>query len=199
MHEHYHTKGFIVRRLVVGEKDVLLSILTKEFGLIQARLKSGRLLSSKLRSHAQTTYLVNVSLIKTRNEAWQIVGLESDPFNLKLTSEPLVFDLIFNLTSFVFRMMAREQKEETIFIDLLTIYELLTKRYSNLNIHLIDLRLVEAIFVARSLFTLGYLAQTDLEVSLLQSKLDEQLVLDFKPYERQAISAINQAFAVSGL
>ena len=85
-HQHYHTEGLILKQTPIGEKHLLLSIFTRDFGLVRAKLKAGRSLASKMRFHASLFAWVEVSLIKTRGDAWKIVGLDSKAslFNFNL-------------------------------------------------------------------------------------------------------------------
>src|SRR3954468_15203265 len=69
----YTTNGIILKRTPFGEANILLHILTEDFGLIMASARSARLSVSKLRTTLQEYSFVSVSCIKGKN-GWKITN-----------------------------------------------------------------------------------------------------------------------------
>lgn len=84
---HIHTTpGFIVNARPYGEAGKMLSIFTREFGLITARAQGIRLERSKLRYYAQEYFLGTFSLVKGK-EFWRLTS--AAPFSLRTFSPGL--------------------------------------------------------------------------------------------------------------
>jgi len=73
MHTIQTTTGFIVSSRPYGEAGKILSIFTREFGLVQAVAQGIRLERSKLRYHTQDYSFGIYSLVKGR-EYWKLTG-----------------------------------------------------------------------------------------------------------------------------
>jgi len=73
MHEISTTLGFIVGSRAYGEADKILSIFTKDYGLILATAQGLRLEKSKLRYHTQDLSLALFSFVRGR-ELWRLTN-----------------------------------------------------------------------------------------------------------------------------
>ncbi len=199
-HQHYHTEGFILKQTPVGEKDLLLAIFTRDFGLVRAKLKAGRSLASKMRFHASLFSWVEVSLIKTKGDAWKIVGLDSKSSLFDLKQKPHQYKIVDNVISMLSRMVVGENPQEEIFTDLVDFFSVIKQEVgvekeegSKL------LTSLEVIIVFRILYYLGYISPTTEMQDLLQTKIDNRLMSVVAKQRRQVIGVINQAFYASGM
>ncbi len=200
MTQYYHTEGFVLKQIPVGERDLLLSIFTRDFGRVSGRIKSARSIESKMRFHASKLAWVEVTLIKTRNDTWKIVGLNSKSNLASLKNDNSLFRVINNIISLLSRMVIGEEPQEEIFNDVSCVYDLLVKlAKENDSIVGEDVLLVEIIAVARILNYLGYMEHNDEIDPIFDGQIDNQMILLMTPRKKQVIKTINEAFNASGL
>src|SRR3989344_3482574 len=128
----YTTEGIILKRQVFGEADILLHILTKEFGLIMASARSARLQASKLKGSLQEYQHISVSCVKGKN-GWRITNVGD------------LGSYFFNYPEAHRRILAQ-------------ISDLLMKMISGELTHPADF---EALLVLRILYELGYVAKSE--------------------------------------
>lgn len=199
-HQHYHTEGFILKQTPIGEKDLLLSIFTRDFGLVRAKLKAGRSLASKMRFHASLFAWVEVSLIKTRGDAWKIVGLDSKSSLFNFKQRPHQYQIVDNVISMLSRMVVGENPQEEIFTDLVDFFSVIKNGVEvEKEVELKLLASLEVVIVFRILYYLGYISPTTEMHDLLHTKIDTNLISIVAEQKRQVVGVINQAFYASGL
>src|ERR1700733_8051707 len=75
-HRIYTTSGFVVESRPYGEAGKILSIFTRDLGMVNAAAQGIRLVRSKLRYHAQDFSLAKFSLVRGR-DLWRVVGAEN--------------------------------------------------------------------------------------------------------------------------
>ena len=73
MHAIHTTPGFIIGSRPYGEAGKMLSIFTRDFGLVTATAQGIRLERSKLRYHAQDLSFGSFSLVRGR-EFWRLTS-----------------------------------------------------------------------------------------------------------------------------
>lgn len=96
MVEHY-TKAVVLSREPRGELDVALTLYTKDFGKIIAKVKSIRRITSKLSGHLTPGAIANVRIIEMNGSGHQVVDALSS--RVKVTLGLLRFlDFINKLT-----------------------------------------------------------------------------------------------------
>lgn len=78
MYAIHTTPGFIIGSRPYGEAGKLLSIFTKDFGLVSAAAQGIRLERSKLRYHVQDHSFGAFSLVRGR-ELWRLTGARAGP------------------------------------------------------------------------------------------------------------------------
>lgn len=79
MRHKYQTQGICIGRREHGEANVVVSVLTRELGLVRARVQGVRKTGAKLASGIRTLSVSTVTLVRGK-EGWRLVGalLESD-------------------------------------------------------------------------------------------------------------------------
>ena len=83
MHHHiYHTQGFVLSSRNVGEANKILTVFTRELGLIRATVQGIRLNKSKLKFSIQDLSFATIDFVKGK-EVWRITSAKS------ITSFPL--------------------------------------------------------------------------------------------------------------
>jgi DNA repair protein RecO (recombination protein O) len=89
MHTIHTTEGFIIDSRPYGEADKLLSIFTRDFGLVMATAQGIRLEKSKLRYYCQDYSFGTFSLVRGK-EFWRLTSAQgSDAPQPAAPAEPL--------------------------------------------------------------------------------------------------------------
>ncbi len=150
----YHTDAFVLGGVPSGEGSRYLTILTREFGLITAKAQSVREERSKLRYGLQDFSFSSVTLVRGK-EFWRVTSVSS-PENLYVTFRERreCAEMIARVFSLLRRLLAGEEKNERLFINLVETVAYLTKTPLSAQ----ELSSVEIVLVLRILHTLGYLA-----------------------------------------
>ena len=199
LYEHHHTEGLVLRRLPIGEKDLLLSVFTRDFGRITAKVKSGQAIESKLRLHTTVGSLVEITVIKSR-EMFRVVGLDSQATSYRLKKDAESLAVVHGLVKLLSRMIVGEEEEQNIFCDIKTSFDLLDEASELAKNEQSDFKKsVEVVAVARILTRLGYMPIDKNNQDLTKNKLDRDFVLDMIPNRRSTTGVINEAILVSGL
>jgi DNA repair protein RecO len=153
MYSLVHTEGIVLKSYYQGEKDLFLSIFTKDLGHIFAKVSGVRDLNSKHRYCVQDYSLSNFALVKGKT-GWKITNtsiIKSLYFeNLDKTKR----DIILRILTLVKRFYLGEEANPQTYDDLLIGFENILNA-QNLN----DIELEEAKTVANFLFDLGYVSQ----------------------------------------
>lgn len=113
------TQGIILRSIDRGESDVLLSILTKDFGQIFAKATGVRSEKSKNRFSLQEYSLSNISLVQGKG-GWRITSTSHiKSFYFDHTDE-IKRNTILKIISLVRRMYVGEEANHNVFEHLLS-------------------------------------------------------------------------------
>lgn len=186
----YTTEAIILKRSPVGEGNILLSILTHDFGLIVASVQSARLEKSKLRPSVQEYSLVNISCVKAKG-GWRVVDssvIKSFFSTVDISSQ----DILVKVCNLLLKMMPEEGKHSEIFDTVESGFETLNYN-QNKNI-------IECLLVLRILYYLGYVSPDGISEFLISSSLWDlktlSLVGDKKP---SIIKLINNGLSASHL
>src|SRR5579859_3735252 len=75
MYDIFATDGIVLGKRGVGEANTLVSVLTREFGLVRPTARSTRVERSKLRYGLEPLTRARFSLVKGKRE-WKLVGVE---------------------------------------------------------------------------------------------------------------------------
>jgi DNA repair protein RecO len=194
MHHIYHTHGFILSSRNMGEANKMLSIYTREMGLVHAFVQGVRFHRSKLRFTLQDFSYVNVDLVRGR-ELWRVTSARHiSSFPLARTSTPALI-LMTRVSKLLERLCAGESSNENIFDDFIqALYFLDGDNISSSSREALELHLV-----LRIMNSLGYIGDSDILSKYLCSSFDcnkTEMLLK----ERQSIIAhINKALNESQL
>ena len=156
-HRLYTTAGFIVESRPYKEAGKILSIFTRDLGMVTAVAQGIRLGTSKLRYHMQDYALIDVSFVRGK-EIWRIVGAERSA----LDSIGVHLDPLFIRSLQVLRRLVQgEEKNEALFATILSVRDFLDGSSSE------DRSIIEPIIMLRMLRHLGYIQiQSELGVFL---------------------------------
>lgn len=194
MHHIYHTNGFILSSRNTGEANKILSVYTKEMGLIRAIAQGVRLHKSKLRFSLQDLSYVRVDFVRGR-DVWRITSaksINSFPF-ARANSESLL--LMGRVSKLLERLCHGEDINEKIFNNLIqALYLLDDTSVSNESREALELHLVLSI-----LNSLGYIGESSLLADYLGSEFSYKQTKGLLRARKSIISHINKALNESQL
>lgn len=194
MHHIYHTHGFILSSRNMGEANKMLTIYTREMGLVRAAAQGIRLHKSKLRFTLQDFSYVNVDLVRGK-ELWRVTSarhINSFPL-ARFNSASLL--LITRVSNLLERLCNGEGPSEDIFDDFIqALYLLDFEKIAPTFREALELHLV-----LRIMNNLGYIGDSEILAKYLSSSFDQHKT-EVLLRERQSIIAhINKALTESQL
>ncbi|MDD3662985.1 MAG: DNA repair protein RecO [Candidatus Pacebacteria bacterium] len=195
MHHHiYHTNGFILGSKNTGEANKILTVYTKELGLIRAVTQGIRLHKSKLRFSLQDLSYAKIDFVRGR-DVWRITSATS------LNSFPLVRGnrnsllLITRVSKLLERLCHGEEANEKIFNNLIqALYLLDNDSISKESKEALELHLVLSI-----LNSLGYIGESSMLSSYLESDFNYDQTEELLKSRKSIIFHINKALSESQL
>ncbi len=195
-HHIYQTDGFILGSANSGEANRFFNIFTRDLGKIDATAQGVRLIESKLRYSLQDFSLSHLSLVRGK-DLWRITSA-SKLFNLHEELEGEQFAVFARVFSLLRRLLAGEEKNETLFTVLKAAFIFLQEKGRHLSAP--ELSNFEYILLLRILHSLGYLGDNPIFAPFLQAELWHQDLLNqLTNVSRQALSAINSSIKESQL
>lgn len=195
-HHIYETKGFVIYNWPAGEADHMSVLFTESLGLILARSRGVRSLSSKMRFGLQDMSISKIALIKGKNQ-WRVTNavLEQNlPHEFRTTPDKLA--LVARLLNFIKRTSAYEQEEKFVFDLFYKSLPFLTNDISSglyLNF--------ECILMINILRHAGFLAPRSSYERFLHPNLvwSKESVNDFSKIRRMVLRDINESIKTGDL
>ncbi len=194
MHHIYHTHGFILSSRNKGEANKMLTVYTREMGLVRAMVQGVRLGKSKLRFALQDFSYANVDFVRGK-DIWRITSaknITSFPF-ARSSKESLL--LIARVSLLLERLCDGEESNEKIFDDFVQALYLL----DDTNIEDSSREALELHLVLRIMNSLGYIGESSMLLEYLGGEINftkTELLLKEK---QSIISHINKALNESQL
>ncbi len=186
MHHIYHTEGIILSSGNFGETGKYYSIFTRDLGMIYASAQGVRKISSKLRFVLQDFSYLKIDLVKGK-DFWRITSV-SKTNELENLSRTGTFEVFVNISKLLKRLLAGEDRNEELFIDLLKGLSILNKSETNE-----ELRSIEAIIVLRILNNLGYIGGNEVLKDFIKSPFEEELIFKVPESRAKILHQINKA------
>ncbi len=194
MHHIYHTHGFILSSRNKGEANKMITIYTREMGLVHAAAQGIRLNKSKLRFALQDFSYVKLDLVRGK-EIWRVTSakhISSFPF-ARCNSSSLL--LITRVNKLIERLCNGESPNEEIFNDYIQALELLDdENISNSSREALELHLV-----LRIMNNLGYIGDSEILTKYLSSAFNYSKIDSLLRERKSIISHINKALNESQL
>lgn len=194
MHHHiYHTQGFVLSSRNTGEANKILTVFTRELGLIRATVQGIRLNKSKLKFSIQDLSFATIDFVKGK-EVWRITSAKN------ITSFPLAranndsLVLIMRISSLLERFCGPEISNEKIFDELIQALYILDDNVENSTREALELHLV-----LRIMHELGYIGESDLLSRYLATSFDKDKTENLLKERQSIISHINKALSESQL
>jgi DNA repair protein RecO len=194
MHHIYHTHGFILSSRNMGEANKMLTIYTREMGLVRAAAQGIRLHKSKLRFTLQDFSYVNVDLVRGK-ELWRVTSAKHiSSFPLARTSASSLI-LMTRVSKLLERLCDGEIPNESIFDDFIQALYLLDSE----NISTQSREALELHLVLRIMNSLGYIGDSDIISKYLSSSFDVSKTETLLKERQSIIAHINKALNESQL
>jgi recombinational DNA repair protein (RecF pathway) len=201
MHHIHTTPGFIIQVRPYGEAGKLLSIFTRDFGLIMVTAQGIRLEKSKLRYYTQEYALGLFSLVKGK-EIWRLTSADSLASSLSYSSGAILIpeisprkEFIAKIALLLRRLLQGEEGRREVFAVVQSCFQ-----FMNVCQSLTDDRLatLESLLVARVLHWLGYIGDdVDLNGHVRSFEITSEL-LDLLKEKRTILNKhINKALKES--
>ncbi|MBI2482441.1 MAG: recombination protein O N-terminal domain-containing protein [Candidatus Vogelbacteria bacterium] len=168
-HYRYETKGFILGRRSYGESALLLSVLSRDFGMVPVLAQGVREEHSKHRMVLSTGRPLAVSLVRG-HEWWRLVGVRAEEATI---ITPIKQQLLERLSIIVRHYVHGEWPEPELFAVFADAWNLPESILTNKE----EILRQECLLVSRLLSVLGYLNlpnnwQTDLSTKVLLTKIN---------------------------
>ncbi len=186
MHHIYHTEGIILSSANFGETGKYYSIFTRDLGMIYASAQGVRKMSSKLRFVLQDFAYVKIDFVKGK-DFWRITSA-SKTNKLEKLSRSEVFEVFVNISKLLKRLLAGEDPNKILFLDLLNCLSVLEETKSK-----DELRNIEAIIVLRILNNLGYIGGDEVLKDFIKSPFEEDLLFRVSSSRDKILYQINKA------
>lgn len=194
MHHIYHTHGFVLSSKNKGEANKMLTVYTREMGLVRAMVQGVRLHKSKLRFALQDFSYAHIDFVRGK-EVWRITTATNiSTFPLARSSKESLI-LMTRISALIERLCDGEESNIKIFDDFIQSLYLL----DNQDISKDSREALEIHLVLRIMDSLGYIGESPLLKNYLGGDISlEKTELLLK--ERQSIvSHINKALNESQL
>ncbi len=194
MHHIYHTHGFILGSRNMGEANKMLSIYTREMGLIRCAAQGVRLNKSKLRFALQDFSYVKVDLVRGR-DLWRVTSASNiNSFSYARRDKQSIL-LIARISKLIERLCDGEESNEKIFDDFIqSLYLMDDEQISIEKREALELHLV-----LRIMNTLGYVGESDILGEYLSLPFEKIKVESLLRERKSIIAYINKAMSESGL
>ncbi len=184
----YQTEGIILGKKDVGEADRIFSVLTEEFGRIDAVAQSIRRVESKLRYSLSTFSYARLGLVASRT-SWRIVDAEELNGWTNIHQMPEKLATVFRIAELINRMVKGQEPDIAFWEEVKSAF-LFLEQYDSTQ-EAIDLQIFELMTQLRILSHLGYVAEHEkwLNLPLGEAQRMKPLI----------ISVINKALQESQL
>jgi DNA repair protein RecO (recombination protein O) len=196
MYHTYHTDALVLSSSPWAEADRLVTLFTKELGLVRAVARSVRQERSKMRYSIQDFAFASVSLVRGK-DVWRIVGVRFHThFYFALKDDTAKVALVARVFSLITRLVAGEEQNWLLFQVLIDMLHFLEDE----SLSDIECRSVEEVFALRILFILGYVGHDPVYSAYVSANSISRDVLRLSVHSRHAIvRAINEALSASQL
>lgn len=195
MYSKFSTQAIVLKVEDVGEKDIFLSLFTREYGFVYAKARGIRTQNSRLRFALQPLTVCFASLVHGKT-GWILTNatfLHSYYFD---TDGAIQRRTIIHILHLLGRLYIGEEAHAYLFDFIERQLHIISKKIieeKNLKAH-------EVFIVFKLLDTLGYVQEDKILKPLLQKdECDESLILYIFEHKKLITPFINSAIRTSGL
>ncbi len=193
MYHLYTSEAFVLKNIPSGEADAYVFFLTPTHGVVGARARSSRALSSKMRFALQDFSYLDVTLVRGKKE-WRITNVTprfpSNGESALTVEAKTVFARIARLV----KMLAGESPSRDLFLAVHAAYSTL-----GTITHKEELLALECITALKILHILGYVAPTPILDTYLRTPLGEEILSTFSTHKKDLLDTVNMSLEASHL
>ncbi|MDP3784633.1 MAG: DNA repair protein RecO [bacterium] len=165
----YQTEGIILNRMDAGEADRILTVFTKEFGMLRLFARGVRKIRSKLNGFLNIFSYARFGFVSGR-ETWHLIDAEDLEYFDGISSDGEKIKVFGRVSNFLERFNRGEGKDEVLWLEFLSFLKFLDGASGE------ELEEKELLFYARALATLGYLDEKNIsEKSNLKKLVSEAI------------------------
>lgn len=187
MYRLYVSEGVVLGKRLLGESNVLVTILTKDLGLVHAKAQSARKEESKLRYGLEALTQAKFSFVRGKHE-WKLTGVEHVSHGF-IAPEAARRQSTGRVARLLLRLIHGEEQNTALYTTVVEGLEALTRGVD-----------VEAVLVLRILTHLGYLPQTpELEPFIKKDFFSIELSQEVAASRAFLIRSINDSLHATGL
>ncbi len=194
MHHIHHTHGFVLSSRNTGEANKMLTVYTKELGLVRAAAQGVRLNKSKLRFALQDFSYANIDFVQGR-DIWRVTSaatITSFPFARGDRQSLLLIARIGRLLE---RLCTGEEASEKIFNDFIQALYIL----DDASVESSSREALELHLVLRIVNELGYIGESSALAAYLGDTFDTTQKDSLLREKRSIVAHINKALHESQL
>ncbi len=193
MHPLFVTRGIVLSKRNIGEAHTLVTILTKELGLVRAKATSTRAEQSKLRYGLESLTSGRYTFVRGRYE-WKVTGVESVsreyvPHSASCRSA------LGRVSKLLLRLVRGEGESKELFETVSQGFALVAQTSDQEQVSA-----TECVLVLRILMHLGYLPQTEVLQPFTEGAMHTSVeTLRGRASHAFLIRAINESLMQTGL
>lgn len=186
---HYQTQAIVIAFENRGEADRIVTLLTKDFGMLRAHVQSVRETRSKQRFGLQLFSLCHVNLILGK-EFWRVAGVEpQENYGMQLVQHERAYGVVVRTTKLLRRLIQGEEIQVELFEEIHDALRFLTKQSLDEE----TIQYFETLMILRVLHHLGYWANTDEAPWLVDSELSHEVLMQTADNQQNLIERINMS------
>lgn len=189
MYTIHTTPGFIIESRPSGETGKVLSIFTRDLGLVRAIAQGIRLEKSKLRYHTQDFSFGMYSFVRGK-EYWRLTSAD-------VAAGKAQHELVARIALLLRRLLQGEEAHAELFVCIEEARDFMEK-YKGLSAE--QSQILESLIVFRILHALGYIGtDRNTDQKLISEKLSVELIETTKGQRMEMNRHINKALKESHL
>ena len=193
MYELKVCEGVILSKRGVGEANVLVSILTRDLGLVRALARSARAEYSKLRYGLEPLTRARFSFVRGKHE-WKLTGVEHVS-RANLSNTAAQARRAGRIAKLLLRLIHGEEVEAVLYESVAAGLEALSRVQVEA-----DAESIESVLVLKILYHLGYLPHTkELRTFIDADFFSLELAAEAAASRRLLMRAINESLHATGL
>ena len=193
-HHIYHTHGFILSSKNKGEANKMLSVYTRELGLLRAMVQGVRLHRSKLRFSLQDFSYAKIDFVRGK-DVWRVTSATNiTPFSFARSDKQSLL-LIARISKLIERLCGGEESNQDIFDDFIQALFIL----DDVDLKDEQREAIELHLVLRIMNSLGYIGDSKMLTSYLTTDFNDDLAIELLKERQFIIAHINKALNESQL
>jgi DNA repair protein RecO (recombination protein O) len=192
MHKIFATQGLVLGKRGVGEANTLVSILTRELGLVRAKATSAREGRSKLRYGLETLTMARFSLVRGKHE-WKLTGVDDITHELSRAPRDRR-SRAAKIAKLLLRLIHGEERVPALYAAVAGGLAAIARAKTDE-----DAEALETVLVLRVLAHLGYLPQTQALSQFIEGEYSLELAAHALKSRSLLIRTINESLIATGL